>query len=184
MRSAGYSTAAEWNRVFSTMIALSDAQANTVANYLAEHFPEDTSRRPNLIAGDVEIEIIEWTVPTLGQRSRDPIEAPDGSIWWTGMWASLAGRLDPDTGKMEEYRLPSTSRPHTIVPDVEGNIWYTGNSNATIGMLDPKTGLVTEYKTRARDPHSATFHPNGNLYFTAQGAAVLGRLNPANGDLI
>ncbi len=184
MRSAGYSTAAEWHRVFSTMIALSDAQANTVANYLAEHFPEDTSRRPNLIAGDVEIEIIEWTVPTLGQRARDPVEAPDGSIWWTGMWASLTGRLDPDTGEMEEYRLPSTSRPHTIIPDAEGNIWYTGNSNATIGMLDPKTGLVTEYKTRARDPHSATFHPNGNLYFTAQGAAMLGRLNPANGDLI
>ncbi|MDP6536851.1 MAG: cytochrome C [Gammaproteobacteria bacterium] len=182
-RSVGYSSATEWRRVFSTMIDLNGPQANTVARYLAEHFPEDPSRRPNLIAGDVDIEIIEWTVPTLGQRARDPVEAPDGSIWWTGMWASLTGRLDPETGLMEEYQLPSSARPHTIVPDEDGNIWYTGNSNATIGMLDPATGIVTEYKTEARDPHSATFHANGNLYFTAQGAAMLGRLNPDTGDL-
>jgi len=165
------------------MIELPEAQANTIATYLAEHFPEDESRRPNLVAGDVEIEIVEWTVPTLGQRSRDPAEAPDGSIWWTGMWASLAGRLDPQTGEMEEFRLPVTSRPHTIVPDAAGNIWYTGNSNSTIGKLDPNTGEIAEYKTEARDPHSATFHSNGNLYFTAQRAAMLGRLNPATGEL-
>lgn len=182
-RAAGYSTAEQWHDLFSTMIELPTAQANTIASYLAEHFPEDTSRRPNLIAGDVEIDIIEWTAPTLGQRVRDPIEAADGSIWWTGMWASLTGRLDPQTGVMEEFRLPPTSRPHTIVPDAEGNIWYTGNSNASIGKLDPESGEVTEFKTQARDPHSATFHPNGNLYFTAQGAGMLGRLNPNTGEL-
>ena len=182
-RAAGYSTAQQWHDLFATMIELPSAQANTIAAYLAEHFPEDTSRRPNLIAGDVEIDIIEWTAPTLGQRVRDPIEAADGSIWWTGMWASLTGRLDPNTGIMEEYRLPPTSRPHTIVPDADGNIWYTGNSNASIGKLDPISGEITEYKTQARDPHSATFHPNGNLYFTAQGAAMLGRLNPSTGEL-
>ncbi len=180
-RAAGYSSAEQWRAVFSTMIALPDAQAGVIAEYLAEHFPEDTSRRPNLVAGDVKIEIIEWLVPTLGQRSRDPAEAPDGSIWWTGMWASLAGRLDPKTGEMEEYRLPLSSRPHTIVPDADGNIWYTGNSNATIGKLEPASGKVTEYPTQARDPHSAVFHPNGKLYFTAQGAAMLGRLDPETG---
>lgn len=181
--SAGFATAGEWRRVIATMIDLPEAQADTVATYLAKHFPEDESQRPVLIAGDVNIEIVEWQVPTLGQRSRDPAEAPDGSIWWTGMWASLAGRLDPETGVMEEFRLPPTSRPHTVVPDSEGNIWYTGNSNASIGKLDPKTGIVTEYKTEARDPHSAVFHPNGNLYFTAQGAGVMGRLNPATGEI-
>lgn len=180
---AGLSHAQEWQDLFSTMIKLPSAQANTIAEYLAQHYPEDPSNRPTLIAGDTQIEIIEWMVPTLGQRARDPVEAPDGSIWWTGMWASLTGRLDPATGVMEEFRLPPSSRPHTVVPDTEGNIWYTGNSNATIGKLDPVSGTVTEFKTQARDPHSATFHPNGNLYFTAQGAGMLGRLNPATGKV-
>ena len=182
-RSPGYDTPEGWRDLFATMIKLPDSQATRVAEYLAAHFPDRADRRPVLVPGEATIEITEWMVPTLGQRSRDPAEAPDGSIWWTGMWASLAGRLDPNTGEMEEYLLPETARPHTIVPDAAGNIWYTGNSNATIGKLDPRTGKVTEYKTEARDPHSAVFHSNGMLYFTAQGAAMLGRVNPETGEI-
>ena len=181
--SAGYDTPENWRTVFSTMIDLGDAQANTIATYLAEHYPAQPGRAPVLIDGPTEIEITEWQAPTLGQRSRDPVEAPDGSIWWTGMYASLVGRLDPATGAMEEFRLPFSARPHSIVPDAQGNIWYTGNSNGTIGKLDPATGLITQYPTQASDPRTATFHPNGDLYFTAQNSNMLGRLNPQTGEL-
>lgn len=180
---AGYDTPEQWKHVFSAMVNLPAAQANTVAAYLVEHYPAKSGQAPTLIPGSTQIEIQEWLAPTLGQRVRDPIEAPDGSIWWTGMWASLVGRLDPVTGDMQEYKLPATARPHSIVPDAAGNIWYTGNSNATIGKLDPSTGLITQYQTQATDPHSATFHPNGDLYFTAQNAGMLGRLNPETGEL-
>ena len=172
-----------WEALVATMVALPEMQSKTVASYLAEHFPERPERRPTLVPGDTSIEITEWVVPTLGQRSRDPVEAPDGSIWWTGMWASLAGRLDPKSGTMEEFRLPPEARPHTVLPDADGNIWYTGNSNATVGKLDPRTAEITEYPTQARDPHSAVFHPDGRLYFTAQGAGMLGRLHPETGEL-
>ena len=181
--SAGFASADKWRWLFSTMIKLPDAEAATIAAYLAEHFPEQPNRRPTLIAGNTKIDIKEWQVPTLGQRSRDPAQAPDGSIWWTGMWASLAGHLDPATGEMKEYPLPPSARPHSILPDSDGNIWYTGNSNATVGKLNPKTGEITEYGTQARDPHTAVFHPNGNLYFTAQNAGMLGRLNPKTGEI-
>ena len=183
MRSAGYDTPERWQEVFASMMTLPEDEAQAIARYLAEHFPEKPERRPVLVPGDVEIDIKEWTVPTLGQRSRDPIEAPDGSIWWTGMWASLVGRLDPVTGETKEFPLPPAARPHSIVPDQDGNIWYTGNSNGTIGMLDPATGEITEYDTQAGDPHTATFHPNGLLYFTAQRAGMLGRLDTKTGEL-
>ncbi len=182
-RSGGFDSAAEWRALIDTMIDLADPQADTLATYLAEHFPAREARRPTLVAGDTRITIEEWLVPTLGQRPRDPVEAPDGSIWWTGMWASLVGRLDPETGAMAEYRLPPAARPHSIVPHRDGSIWYTGNSNATIGRLDPATGRITEYPTRAGDPHTAIFHPNGRLYFTAQHAGMLGRLDPATGKV-
>ena len=179
--SAGY-TKEGWESLVSTMIALSKDQAGVVSGYLAANFPEKPGRRPTLVSGNVSIKITEWLAPTLGQRSRDPIEAPDGSIWWTGMYASLVGRLDPKTGEMKEFPLPPAARPHSIIPDAAGNIWYTGNSNATLGMLDPKTGKITEYKTTARDPHSAVFHRNGMLYFTAQNARVIGRFSPETGE--
>ncbi len=165
------------------MMRLPEAEADAIADYLAAHFPEKTERRPVLVSGPVEIDIKEWVVPTLGQRSRDPIEAPDGSIWWTGMWASLVGRLDPVTGAMKEFPLPASARPHSIVPASDGSIWYTGNSNGTIGRLDPATGAIRAFKTQARDPHTAVFHPNGMLYFTAQQAGQLGRLDTLTGAL-
>lgn len=182
-RAAGYSSAERWREVFESMIKLPDAQAQSVAAYLAEHFPEQPQRRPTLVSGDTRIEITEWQVPTLGQRARDPAQGPDGDIWWTGMWASLVGRLDPNNGQMQEFKLPASARPHSIVPDADGHIWYTGNSNATIGKLNPETGKITEYPTQARDPHTAVFHPNGKLYFTAQHAGMLGRLDPQTGEL-
>jgi virginiamycin B lyase len=165
------------------MVALPEDQTKVISEYLATHFPAKPGTRPTLITGDKSIKFTEWAVPTLGQRSRDSIEAPDGSIWWTGMWASLVGRLDPKTGEMKEFPLPPTARPHTIVPDKDGNIWYTGNSNATIGKLDPRTGKITEYPTKARDPHSAVVHRNGQIYFTAQQARMIGRLNPTTGEV-
>jgi len=173
----------EWRNLIGTMVALPDAQARTIAGYLGSHFPPKPERRPTLVPGDVQIDIEEWVVPTLGQRSRDAIEAPDGSIWWTGMWTSTAGRIDPATMEIEEFRLPPGAKPHSLIAHADGSIWYTGNSNATVGRLDPKTGLITEYPTRARDPHTGLFHANGKLYFTAQQAGMLGRLDPATGEL-
>ena len=176
-RSPGYNSAQQWREVFGSMVKLADVQADTVAEYLATHFPEKQGQRPTLVPGEHVIEIEEWIMPTLGQRSRDPIEGPDGDIWWTGMWASLVGRIDKDTGEMQEYRLPPAARPHSIIPGPDGNIWYTGNSNSTIGKLEPETGIITEYATQARDPHTPIFHPNGKLYFTSQQAGMLGRLD-------
>jgi len=182
-RSPGYNSVDQWRLVIDSMVKLADAQADTIARYLASSYPEKPGHRPTLVDGEHVIQIKEWITPTLGQRSRDPIEGSDGSIWWTGMWGSLIGRLDQNTGEMQEYRLPPTAKPHSIIPGPDGNIWYTGNSNASIGRLNPENGTITEFKTRSRDPHSHTFHPNGKLYFTSQHAAMLGRLDINSGEV-
>ena len=179
---AGYDEAG-WRDLFSSMIALPDAQARTVATYLAKNFPAKTARRPTLVAGPEQVKITEWIAPTLGQRVRDPLQARDGAIWWTGMFASLVGRRDPVTGDLKECKLPEGSRPHGIAEDPAGNIWFTGNGNGTVGRVDATTGEVKVYKTEARDPHTPIFMPDGTLFFTAQGARMIGRLNPTTGEL-
>ncbi len=180
--SAGYDEAG-WRQVFGSMIAMPDTQAKVVAAYLAKNFPPNPARRPTLAGGTWHVKFTEWVAPTLGQRVRDPLQARDGAIWWTGMFASLVGRRDPVTGEMKEYQLPEGTRPHSIAQDSSGYIWFTGNGNATVGRLDPRTGDIKVYKTRARDPHTPLVHPNGNLYFTAQGARMFGRLNIKTGEL-
>lgn len=186
-RSSGY-TEADWRELAATMIDLLDDAAleSEVARYLAIHFPPNDRRASKIVPGNMELEIEEWVVPTLGQRSRDPVEAPDGSIWWAGQWGNLIGRIDPATGEMTEYSLPLSAMPHSVTPDRFGNIWYTGNKNGTMGKLDPTTGDITEYKMpdpAARDPHTAVFDTHGILWFTLQQSNMIGRLDPETGDI-
>ena len=186
-RSSGYSRE-HWKELIGTMVDFSSAKdtQDQITQYLAEFFPAHTLRAPKLVPGPVEISFKEWQVPTLGQRTRDPIEAPDGAIWWAGQFGNLLGRLDPKTGEMKEYRLPDNAKPHNITLDAKGTPWYTGNMNGTVGKLDPATGKVTEYKMpdpKAKDPHTAIFDKNGIMWFTAQHANMIGRLDPATGDI-
>jgi virginiamycin B lyase len=186
LRSSGYSREG-WRELIDTMINLSGSSAgDTITKYLATHFPAGTHRNPTLVPGETSITFREWTVPTLGQRARDPVQAPDGSIWWVGQFASLLGRLNPETGEVWEYKLPEKARPHSVTPDEEGNIWYTGHGNGTIGKVDPRTGGLTEYKMpdpAARDPHTAVFDKKGTLWFTLQGSNMVGRLVPVTGEI-
>lgn len=175
----------EWVRLFSSMVTPPKAEADAIADYLAKNFPE----KPNipkavLIQGPVQVNIREWLAPTLGQRPHDPLAARDGSIWWTGQYASRLGRVDPRTGATKEFVLDTpNSGPHGLAEDKDGNVWYTGINVHELGKVDPKTGAVTEYKVPepGRNPHTPIFDQKGMLFFTMQNGYV-GRLNPANGE--
>ncbi len=186
-RSSGY-TADGWKELTATMIDLSAGpeEQRQIVEYLAAHFPPNDRRAATLVLGDAEITFTEWVAPTLGQRARDPVEAPDGSIWWVGQWGNLVGRLDPASGEMTEYPLPGEARPHSVTLDGDGNVWYTGNGDGTIGKLDVATGRITVYPMpdpAARDPHTAEFDLDGILWFTLQQSNMIGRLDPATGDV-
>ena len=175
-----------WKYVIESMIALPADQMTPATQYLAAHFPEKPGRRPTLIPGPVSVTFKEWTVPTLGQRSRDPLQMPDGTIWWTGQYGSLIGRLNPTTGEMKEFELPPEVKPHSIIADRAGNIWYTGNANATVGKLNPATGGITVFKMpdpNARDPHTPMFDRQERLWFTLQNSNMVGRLTPSTGEI-
>jgi virginiamycin B lyase len=185
--SSGY-TRDGWKELVGTMIDLTrtPAEEAAIAQYLATHFPPNTRRAPKLVAGTAQVAFKEWVTPTLGQRSRDPVQAADGTIWWVGQWGNLIGRIDPATGEMKEYPLPANAMPHTVTLDAQGGVWYTGNKNATIGKFEPATGKITEYRMpdpAAKDPHTAVFDGNGILWFTLQLSNMVGRLNPATGDI-
>lgn len=186
-RSTGYSRDG-WHFLTSTMIDLSDdpAMEAEILDYLAETFPPSDNRAATPAPGELKIRFEEWKVPTLGQRSRDPVEAPDGSIWWVGQWLDILGRIDPETGAMEEFALPAGARPHSVNIGPDGAAWYTGNRNATIGRFDPVSGEITEYPMpdeAARDPHTAEFNAKGILWFSLQGSNMIGRLDPATGEV-
>ncbi len=174
--------AANWLAVTESMIDLSAVpeQRQQLIDYLAEHFSPNGRRKPVLPDGEVKINFKEWVVPTLGQRSRDPVEAPDGKIWWVGQWGDIIGWIDPKTDEMKEYPLPAGAKPHSVTIGPDGSVWYTGNKNATMGLLNPTTGAIKAFKMpdpAAKDPHTAVFDATGMLWFTLQHSNMVGRLN-------
>jgi virginiamycin B lyase len=186
-QSSGY-TQDGWKELMSTMIDLSQSPEtrDEITQYLSKHFPPNATRAPKPMPGTARVTFKDWFAPTLGQRARDPVEAPDGSIWWVGQFGNLLGRLDPKTGAMKEYELPPKALPHSVTIDAAGTPWYFGNGNGTIGKLDPKTGEITAYKMpshEARDPHTGEFDQKGILWFTLQQSNMVGRLDPATGAI-
>lgn len=169
-RSSGY-TQDDWAELTGTMIDLSadPSTLDEITAYLAQHFPPNDRRASKLMPGTVELTFREWQVPTLGQRSRDPVEAADGTIWWAGQTGNLIGSINPATGEMTEYPLPARAMPHSVTIGPDGDVWYTGNKNGTMGRLDPATGQIKIYpmpNPAARDPHTAVFDQKGILWFT------------------
>jgi virginiamycin B lyase len=140
-----------------------------------------------LLAATSSVKIEEWDVPTANSFPHDPAVAPDGSLWFTGMYSNTLGRFDPKTGKWRNYPLNiPDSGPHGLVADLQGNIWFTANFKGYIGKLDPKTGKVKEYPMpdpAARDPHTLIFDRAGVLWFTVQGGNFVGRLDPRTGTI-
>jgi virginiamycin B lyase len=185
VNSGGY-TRQGWVELFTTMVTVPADQRDPLADYLAKNFPEQPRPAPVVLSGPIKISIKEWNVPTLGSRPHDPEPGPDGSIWWTGMFANVLGRFNPKTGEFKEYPAKTpASGPHGLELDKEGNLWFTANSKGYIGKLDPKTGAVTEYKLPedVRDPHTPLFSSSGMLFFTAQNSNYVGRINPKTGEI-
>ena len=183
-------TPADWQTTLNRMkdygAELTADEWRVVTDYLSANLVGEAMPTGKVIAGNVEVTIREWTVPTPGSRPHDPLVAPDGSIWYTGQMANVMGRFDPKTEQFKEYRLKTPrSLPHGLAADQEGNIWFTAQAGY-MGKLDPKTGNVTEYKTPIpddQDPHTPIIDHDGTVWFTMQGASMVGRLNPKTGEM-
>ena len=118
-------------------------------------------------ADNVSVSIKEWDTPSPNTHPHDTEAGPDGSLWYTGQYANVIGRLDIATGKIREYKIKTPdSGPHGLVADQQGNVWFTANNKAYIGKLNATTGDITEYPMpdpAARDPHTPLFDFKGNL---------------------
>jgi len=181
----------DWQDVVNVMVnnfgaTLSRDEIGVVAEYLAKNFVGEPTPAAVVIPGSVEVSIKEWVVPN-GARPHDPLVAPDGSIWYTGIAGNVLGRFDPKTGQFKEYPLRTPdSRPHGLIADKEGTIWFTSNGAGYVGQLNPKTGEITEHRMpdpKALGPHTPIFDQKGMLWFTMSGDNMVGRINPKTGEV-
>jgi virginiamycin B lyase len=178
----------------------SDQNADDVTSYINLLFGENSVLPPSpadlptyksLVRsfGDdaMRIVYVEYQLPTRG-RSRMPwsaVEDKNGFFWipYYGA-ANRIGRLDPETGAVEEYRVPnqSTAAIHSAVPAPDGSVWLTEQGANKLGRWDPATKTITEYQdayvpgkegvTAGGDKHTLRVDAQGRVWATGRPMTV------------
>ena len=71
-----------------------------------------------------------------------------GVVLWSELAGDRIGLLNPESGEMAAYDLPTTGAgAHTLRADTKGNIWYTNYAaSGMIGRLNIASGEVREYE--------------------------------------
>lgn len=84
-----------------------------------------------------------FALPHEGARPRRLAITSDDSVWYVDYARGFLGRLDPDSGEVEEWPMPSgpSSRPYGMAVDADDRIWFveTGVQPNTFVGFDPLT---------------------------------------------
>jgi virginiamycin B lyase len=107
--------------------------------------------------------------------------AGDGRVWFAEREANKMGRLDPATGKIDEFPTPGEDIPRRMGTDWEGNLWVGFHETGKLVKVDHKTGDMTFYSPPTE--HNGAYHvvadlKNKVIWVTLQTADMIARFDP------
>jgi virginiamycin B lyase len=116
--------------------------------------------------------------------------AGDGKVWFAMNNVDKLGRVDPTTGKVDEFNIPvqGTAYPRRMTNDTEGNIWVSLWSAGKLMKIDYKTAEMATF-----DPPSGkqsgvysvdTDDKNNLIWMTLHRVDKIARFNPRNNEWV
>jgi virginiamycin B lyase len=110
--------------------------------------------------------ITEYELPRLELATHDVTGDSKGNVWYSPHRSSYIGRLDPKTGAVKEYRVPSVPAgvlpgTHWIYVDKDDIVWGSENWAHSIWRLDPKTEEFKRIVWKVPEPANS---PMGGNY--------------------
>jgi ABC-type spermidine/putrescine transport system permease subunit I len=85
---------------------------------------------------------------------------------------------------LQEYPVPTGSRPHDVAPAVDGGVWYTAQGSGELGWLDPATGKTRHIALGPGSaPHGVIVGPDGAPWITDSGLNAIVRVDPATAEV-
>jgi virginiamycin B lyase len=131
-------------------------------------------------------EFVAYDIPHWVETKQNPgaygIDvAGDGRVWFVEREANKVGRLDPATGKIEEFKTPGVDVPRRMGADWEGNLWIGFHETGKLVKVDQKTGKMTYYDPPT--PNNGAYHPVADartkmIWVTLQTADKIARFDP------
>jgi streptogramin lyase/mono/diheme cytochrome c family protein len=136
-----------------------------------------------------------YEAPSYAQTKESPgayglAVAGDGSVWWAEDEADMMARVDPKTGKVEEFKLPDVgghALPRRMNTDWDGNLWVGIWEAGKLMKIDYKTKQMTMYtpKTPSLGMYTVVADKkNKYIWVAAQQVDKMFRFNPATEEFV
>jgi len=127
-------------------------------------------------------EFAAYEIPTKNPGAYGTDVAGDGRVWFAEREAHKLGRLDPATGKIDEFKTPGVDVPRRMGTDWNGDIWVGFHETSKLVKVDHKTGKMTAYDPPT--PHNGAYiaRPDARtkvIWLTEQTADKIARFDPA-----
>ncbi|OFW34079.1 MAG: hypothetical protein A3J28_15910 [Acidobacteria bacterium RIFCSPLOWO2_12_FULL_60_22] len=133
--------------------------------------------------------VTEYEMPHLRLYLNDVEGDSQGNIWFNSERAPYIGKLDPRTGTVKEYRLPSSPGVHpgasSFSIDQNDMIWFSHNYEQKLTRLDPRTDTFHEVDLPPRkgdNPVSMGLGPDGAVWTSWDG--MLNKIDPQTGKYL
>jgi virginiamycin B lyase len=115
--------------------------------------------------------------------------AGDGSVWFAEDEADLMARVDPLTGKVDEYKIPYEGHayPRRLSADANGDLWVALWKAGKLMKVDHKTKQMTIYSppTNVSGSYSIVVDKKNNyVWMSGQQADVIDRFDPKTGEWV
>jgi virginiamycin B lyase len=131
-------------------------------------------------------QFVAYDIPHFLETKRNPGAygldvAGDGRVWFVEREANKIGRLDPATGKIDEFKTPGVDVPRRMGADWEGNLWIGFHETGKLVKFDQKTAQMTMYQppTENNGAYHVVADPKHKvLWLTEQTADKIARFDP------
>lgn len=123
-----------------------------------------------------------YEIPTKNPGAYGTSVAGDGGVWFAEREAHKIGRVDPVTGKFQEFPTGGTDVPRRMGTDWNGDIWVGFHETSKLVKVDHKTGKMTHYEPPTKNSGVYLAVPDARtkmIWVTEQTADKIARFDPA-----
>lgn len=140
-------------------------------------FTELAADKVGKLGGDGNV--VDYPTATRDCQPSAIIVGPDKKIWFIESTAGRIGRLDPATGKIDEFEVPTRrTECYGLCAGPDGAIWFTEYKAGKIGRITVD-GKFTEFPlTKGAKPAGITLGGDKHLWFTDPQAGKVCRMTP------
>ena len=127
-------------------------------------------------------EFAAYEIPTKNPGAYGTDVAGDGRVWFVEREANKIGRLDPATGKIDEFKTPGVDVPRRMGTDWNGDLWVGFHETGKLVKVDHKTGNMTFFEPPTKGSGAYIARPDARtkvIWLTEQTADKIARFDPA-----